>query len=87
MPDRERAPCENLPGQLDMWKDYAMPAVNSVRVKNPPPEPGCRRLLRRRRRHGNLRPPQRGVALIDEVAAAATNKTTSVTLTAIAQGM
>jgi hypothetical protein len=23
MPERERAPHECLPGQLDMWKDYA----------------------------------------------------------------
>jgi hypothetical protein len=34
-----RAPYENLPGQLDMWKDYATLAANSVRTKNPPPEP------------------------------------------------
>jgi hypothetical protein len=37
MPDR--APYEDLPGQLDMWADFATPAANSVRAKNPPPEP------------------------------------------------
>jgi hypothetical protein len=39
MPKRERAPHECLPGQLDMWADFATPSCNRVRAKNKPPEP------------------------------------------------
>ena len=35
----DHAPFEDLPGQLDMWKDFSTPACNSVRAKNKPPEP------------------------------------------------
>jgi len=37
MPDR--APFEELEGQLDMRKDFATTQCNRVRAKNPPPEP------------------------------------------------
>jgi hypothetical protein len=34
-----RAPYEDMEGQLDMWKDYATTQCNRARAKNQPPEP------------------------------------------------
>jgi hypothetical protein len=86
MPERERAPHECLPGQLDMWKDFATPSCNRVRAKNKPPEPdsdgffdaaGATEICGRR---------QCTVAFASEFVATVTHKTKQVPLTAIAPG-
>lgn len=84
MPDCDRAPFENLPGQLDMWKDFSTPACSSVRAKNPPPAPdadglfdadGVREICGRR---------QCSVTEVGEFCATVTHKMTTTTLQAIA---
>jgi hypothetical protein len=83
----DRAPYhENLPGQLDMWKDYSTPACNSVRAKNSPPEPdadglfdlaGVREICGRR---------QCTLSAAGEFCVTVTHKTATTQLHAIAPG-
>jgi hypothetical protein len=81
--EREHAPYEDLPGQLDMWKDYATPACNSVRAKNKPDTDGFFDAAGTTEICGRR---QCNVEFASEYAAKVAHKTKTVPLTAIGPG-